>query len=114
MKRPVWRLELLRDTDAPLARVAERLRDGAAFGEWHPRLREVKLQVHRDEPECFEAEYCLEHPGVLECGRFRLWCEGGRTVLHHEARFKGWPVLLLMGWWRLRSHRMWERFVEAL
>lgn len=52
--------------------------------------------------------------GVLETGRLEVRRQDDRTLLLHQARFKGWPVLLLMGWWRLHSHRMWERFVETL
>ena len=113
--RPVWSLELVRDTNAPLEAVAAVLSDGAGFRRWHPRLKAVPVRVEWDDPQRFEAGYRLRPcPGVLEEGCFEVRTEGGRLLLIHRVRFKGWPVILLMGWWRLRSHRMWERLVESL
>ena len=115
MKRPVWNLELVRDTNAPLEAVARVLSDGRSYHRWHPRLRAVDGIVRSQGPGHFELDYvvrpCL---GVEEQGTFNVSQEGNRVLLVHRAKFKGWPVLLLMGWWRLRSHRMWERLVRSL
>ena len=113
--RPVWSLELVRDTNAPLEAVAAALSNGAGFHRWHPRLKTVAVKIERNEAQRFEAGYRLHpFPGVQEEGCFEVRPEGERLLLVHRARFKGWPVILLMGWWRLRSHRMWERLVESL
>jgi|GEM_PF-5289666 len=115
MKRPVWNLELVRDTNAPLDGVVRVLTEGGDYYRWHPRLKAVDLRVHRSEPGHFEAGYTLRPcGGVVEEGTFEVHPEGDRILLTHRARFKGWPVLFLMGWWRVRSHRMWERLVESL
>jgi hypothetical protein len=115
VKRPVWSLELIRDTDAPMDVVVRVLSDGAAFHRWHPRLKAVDLDIRECDPSSFKADYascpCL---GVEERGVFEVHPEGERLILVHRIAFKGWPVLLLMGWWRVRSHRMWERLVESL
>ena len=115
MKRPVWSLELVRDTNAPLDAIAGVLSNGGAFYTWHPRLKVVEVVVQLSEVTRFEATYvarpCL---GVEEQGVFEVKPEGDRLLLTHRATFKGWPVLILMGWWRVRSHRMWERLVRSL
>ncbi len=115
VKRPVWSLELVRDTNAPLEAVARVLSDGRSYGRWHPRLKAVEVRVRLQDLEAFEAEYVLRPClGVEERGFFQARPEGKRLLLIHRATFKGWPVLFLMGWWRVRSHRMWERLVESL
>ncbi|MBK8792474.1 MAG: hypothetical protein IPN59_04840 [Holophaga sp.] len=115
MKRPVWKLELIRDTNAPLEAVVRVLADGKSFHRWHPRLSSVEAQVTRNEPDRFEMAY-TSRPwvGVEEHGVFTVAPNEGRLLLTHRATFKGWPVLILMGWWRLRSHRMWESLVRSL
>jgi len=113
--RPIWSLELIRDTNAPLEAVVSILAEGAGFHRWHPRLKAVDLQIRCAEPDRFEAHYAIQPClGVEERGEFTLRPEGGRLLLIHRAKFRGWPVLFLMGWWRVRSHRMWERLVESL
>jgi hypothetical protein len=115
VKRPVWSLELIRDTNAPLEAVARVLSEGASFHRWHPRLKAVEVVVDGQDSTRFEAHYVLHPcPGIEEAGQFTLRPEGDRLLMIHRARFKGWLVLLLMGWWRVRSHRMWERLVESL
>lgn len=113
--KPAWSFELVRDTNAPMHRVVEALLDGEGFYRWHPRLRQVEGQIRLREPEHFLMDYSLRPcPGVEEAGSFELCLEGERLLLIHRVKFKGWPVLLLMGWWRVRSHRMWERLVRSL
>lgn len=108
-------LELVRDTNAPLEAVARVLSEGGSYGRWHPRLRAVEADVRIHTPERFESEYIARPcPGVEERGVFEVRPDGNRLVLIHHAKFKGWPVLLMMGWWRLRSHRMWESLVRSL
>ncbi len=115
MKRPVWRLELLRDTDAPLDAVARVLSEGGSYHRWHPRLKAVAVNVSIDQEGRFEADYTSHPcPGVEERGTFEVRSGDGLQLLVHRATFKGWPALFLMGWWRVRSHRMWERLVESL
>lgn len=114
MKRPAWSLELVRDTNAPLELVQASLKK-TDFRDWHPRLAGVCPELETTEDGSFRMNY-HQNPcwGVLEMGQLEVQRKGDRTLLIHRARFKGWPVLLLMGWWRLHSHRMWERFVETL
>lgn len=115
MRRPVWHLELVRDTNAPLEAVAAALSDGKAYHRWHPRLKRVDAYVQVKTSILFEMEYTLNPCfGVEERGIFEVRCLGDRQLLRHRAQFKGWPSLILMGWWRLRSHRMWERLVRSL
>ncbi len=113
--RPVWSFTLERTTNAPLDLVAARLKDGEGFGDWHPRHRRAELSVLREDASVVELLHaCRPLPGVEEEGRYRAAREGEGLLLAYEGRFKGWPVLLLMGWWRIVSHRLWERFVEGL
>jgi len=113
--KPAWSFELVRDTNAPMQKVVEVLLDGGAFHRWHPRLRAVEGRIRKREAEHFLMDYMVRPvPGVEESGSFELRREGERVLLIHRAKFKGWPVLLLMGWWRVRSHRMWERLVRSL
>lgn len=114
MKQPVWTLELLRDTNAPLDKVLDRLGDGPGWSQWHPVPRPVALQ---QEPLAEGAAFRVTHPrrwGVLEEERMTATRDGERVLLAYTARFKGWPALLLMGWWRYQRGRLWERFVDGL
>ncbi|MBL0209910.1 MAG: hypothetical protein IPQ13_03195 [Holophagaceae bacterium] len=115
MKLPVWSFELLRDTDAPFERVVERLLDGGRYGEWHPRHRHALPQLlMRDEARAEIQHQERPFPGVEEWSRYLIERKGDRVVLLHQGKFKGFPVLLLMAYWRIKSTRLWERFVEAL
>ena len=115
MKRPVWSFQEVRDTNAPLAVVAPRLKDAMALKTWHPRLAGAPLEIVQDSDVRLMLRYVWSPvPGLIEEGELEATGQGDRTLLAHRARFKGWLVLPLMGWWRLRSHRMWERFVETL
>jgi hypothetical protein len=113
--RPVWHFSLERTTNAPFETVKGSLKDGAGFHRWHPRHREAVLEVVREDACQLE----LRHEstpiwGVSEQDRYWVSTEPDGLLLVYEARFKGWPVLLLMGWWRVISHRLWERFVAQL
>ena len=115
MKLPVWSFELLRDTNAPFERVVERLMDGDHYYEWHPRHDHVSPQLALNEGDRVEIEHRAEPVmGVEEWSRYIVERIGGRVVLRHVGRFRGIPVLLLMAYWRLKSTRLWERFVESL
>lgn len=113
--RPVWSFSLERTTNAPLEMVVARLKDGAAYGAWHPRHRRAELEVVHEDPFRLEVHQRVRPlPGVEELGRYIVTRQGEGLLLTYEARFKGWPVLLLMGWWRIASDKTWERFVEHL
>ncbi len=115
MKLPVWSFELLRDTDAPFERVVEKLLDGDRYGDWHPRHSQVNPQLVLKAADRAEIEYRDEPvPGVEEWSRYVVQRSGGRVLLLHVGRFRGLPVLLLMAYWRIKSARLWERFVETL
>lgn len=115
VKRPVWSFEEVRDTNAPVSVVTAFLKDPASLPRWQPRLRGASLHVLEEGLARFVAAYAWRPTwGVAEEGRLEVIEAGGRTLLTHRARFRGWPVLLLMGWWRLRSHHMWERLVRSL
>lgn len=114
MKQPVWTLELLRDTNAPLDTVLDRLADGQGWSQWHPAARPVSPE-RSPLPE--GAMFRVQHPrcwGVVEEERLAATRDGERVLLTYSARFKGWPALLLMGWWRFQRGRIWERFVDGL
>ena len=113
MKRPAWRLELIRTTAAPFGVAASALL--APERPWHPRPGRSPWQVEQRTPDTLGLSQ-TEHPcwGVEERAIYRVEAHGDRLLLTYQARFKGWPVLLLMGYWRLKSHRIWERFVESL
>jgi len=113
MKRPLWHLELVRTTDAPFDVVALALLEPQRT--WHPRPGRSPLRVLSHTGDTLELAQ-TEAPcwGVQEEAIYRVEPHGDRLLLTYHARFKGWPVLLLMGYWRLKSHRIWERFVEGL
>ena len=113
MRRPVWQFELTRDTNAPVGLVRETLLDGDNYGRWHPRHRQVSPQITED-GECFEILCIFSGFGVAEEARYRVEPLGGRLLLTYRNRFKGWPVILFMGWWRIVSERVWERFIAYL
>ena len=115
MKLPVWSFELMRDTDAPFERVVEKLMDGERYGSWHPRHGRVSPQLLINEPGRVEIEH-RDHPmmGVEEWSHYVVDRRGERVTLLHKGKFKGLPVLLLMAYWRVKSTRLWERFVETL
>ncbi len=115
MKLPVWSFEMLRDTDAPFERVVEKLMDGERYGEWHPRHRRVSPRMAVNDGDRVEIEH-RDQPlaGVEEWSRYVVWRNGERVALLHVGKFKGLPVLLFMAYWRIKSTRLWERFVEAL
>lgn len=115
MKKPVWSFQLVRDTDAPFERVVEKLMDGEHYGAWHPRHARVSPELVVNEGERVEIEHRDEPVvGVEEWSRYVVQRSGGRVILLHEGKFKGLPVLLLMAYWRIKSTRLWERFVESL
>ena len=115
MKLPTWSFELLRDTDAPFERVVEKLMDGEGYSEWHPRHRRVMPHLVVDEGDRAEIEHRdVPLMGVEEWSRYVVQRSGERIVLLHIGRFRGLPVLLLMAYWRIKSIRLWERFVESL
>jgi hypothetical protein len=115
VKQPVWILNLEATTNAPLAKVVASLLDGNSYHRWHPRHRSVQLQVLSQSSGLLEFESCVRPClGVEEHAVYRVEVLEDRVSLVCRTRFKGYPVLLLMGWWRLRMHRMWERFVESL
>jgi len=119
MKRPVWQFEIARDTDAPFALVRESLLDGQNYHLWHPRHRSVSPEIIED-GEVFEIKYNIRGFCVSEKALYRveplngLNGINGRLLLTYRNRFKGWPVLPLMGWWRIRSERIWERFITLI
>ena len=113
--RPVWSFSLERTTNAPIELVASRLKNGAGFQGWHPRHRSAVLRVVHEDASRVEIHH-ESRPiwGVLEQDRYLVVRQGEGLLLTYEARFKGWPVLVMMSWWRIVSDRLWERFVEKL
>ena len=113
MKRPSWQFSILRDTDAPFAMVRKALLNGGGYGGWHPRHKNA-------DPEVIEDDGCLEilcrHSffGIQEEARYRVDPRDGRLLLAYTGKFRGWPVLPMMGWWRIKSEGIWERFVASL
>ena len=115
MKLPVWSFELLQDTNAPFERVVEKLMDGEHYGAWHPRHERVSPRLIVNEGDRVEIEHRNKPViGVEEWSRYVVQRSGERVVLLHVGRFRGLPVLLLMAYWRIKSTRLWERFVESL
>lgn len=121
--RPVWQFELVRGTNAPFHLVREALLDGHGHRRWHPRRRRAAPQIVEDggrfvilcsfdglwvrEDAWYTVEKCkIEKSGAKE--------DGGRLLLTYKNRFRGWPVIIMMGWWRIRSERLWERFIASL
>lgn len=115
MKLPVWSFELLQDTNAPFERVVERLMDGEHYGAWHPRYQRVSPRLVVNEGDWVEIEH-RDKPviGVEESSRYVVRRHGERVILLHTGKFKGFPVLFLMAYWRIKSANLWERFVESL
>jgi len=115
VKLPVWSFELQRETDAPFERVVERLMDGEHYGAWHPRHGRVSPRLVVSEQNRVEIEHRnIPVMGVEEWSRYVVELRGERVTLLHVGRFRGLPVLLLMAYWRIKSTRLWERFVETL
>ncbi|MBP1628409.1 MAG: hypothetical protein H6Q00_2884 [Holophagaceae bacterium] len=115
MKRPLWHLRIERTTNAPFEVVAKALMAKDHRRRWHPRPGESSWKVLEQSEDRLALE-ALDRPlwGVEEHALYRVEPQGDRLLLSYHARFKGWPVLFLMGYWHLRSHRIWERFVESL
>jgi len=113
MMRPVWQFELVRDTNAPFQLVRNALLDGASYYRWHPRCRRADPQIVED-GECFVASCRFNRLGIEEDAWYTVEKQEGRLLLTYRNRFKGWPVIFLMGWWRIRSERIWERLIELL
>jgi hypothetical protein len=113
VKRPVWHFELVRDTNAPFAFVREALLKGQDYHLWHPRRRSASPEIIED-GESFEILCCYQWLGVAEEARYRVERSDGRLLLVYKNRFRGWLVLPLMGWWRIRSEHVWERFIASL
>jgi hypothetical protein len=113
VKRPVWHFELVRDTNAPMELVREALLKGQDYHLWHPRHRSAAPEIIED-GECFEILCHYQRLCVTEEARYRAEPSGGRLLLIYKNWFKGWPVLPLMGWWRIRSEHIWERFIASL
>lgn len=114
-KTPIWTLELIRDTNAPFARVREVLLDGARWGSWHPVYRQATPRVINEEPGWVEIDAEESpFPGVTERLHFQIRQQGDRVLLLYSGRFKGWAVPLMLGWWRLERRDLWERFVRTL
>ena len=113
MKRPLWHLELVRTTDAPFEVATRALLEPQR--PWHPRPGKSPWQVLNHTTDTLELAQ-TEAPcwGVEERAIYRVEPHEGGLLLSYHARFKGWAVLFLMGYWRLKSHRIWERFVEGL
>jgi hypothetical protein len=113
VKRPVWHFELVRDTNAPYALVREALLDGERYSIWHPRHRSVNPEIIED-GEYLEIVCRFRKFAVLEEAWYRVEPIKGRLLLTYRNRFTGWPVIPLMGWWRVKSERIWERFIASL
>ncbi|WP_005033660.1 hypothetical protein [Holophaga foetida] len=115
MRSPLWHLQIERTTNAPFEVVVKALMDRDQRPLWHPRPGAGQWKI-LEQSEDHLAMEALENPiwGVEEQALYRVEPHDDRLLLSYHARFKGWPVLLLMGYWRLRSHRIWERFVESL
>jgi hypothetical protein len=111
--RPVWQFEITRDTNAPFCLVREALLDGKGYSDWHPRCRGASPEILED-GERLEILCRFAKFGIEEEAWYIIEPSGERLQLTYRNRFKGWPVLLLMGWWRVRSERIWERFIESL
>jgi len=111
--RPVWQFELVRDTNAPFQLVRNALLDGASYHRWHPRCRRADPQIVED-GERFVASCRFNRLGIEEDAWYTVEKQESRLLLTYRNRFKGWPVIFLMGWWRIRSERVWERLIESL
>ena len=113
--RPVWSFTLERTTNAPLELVTNRLMDGQGFHAWHPRHTAAVLEVIREDALGLELVHdSIPFWGIVEQDRYLVTRQGEGLLLSYTAHFKGWPVLLMMSWWRIVSDRLWERFVEHL
>ena len=113
MIQPIWQFELVRDTNAPLKLVRDMLLNGQTYHLWHPRHRKVQPEIVED-GECLEISYNVRGLLVHEDVRYRVEPDHGRLLLTYRNRFKGWPVILLMGWWRIRSEHIWERLISSI
>jgi hypothetical protein len=113
VKRPVWQFELIRDTNAPFVLVREALLDKTNYRKWNSRHHSVLPEILED-AECFEVRCCVCGFFIYEEAWYRAEPTGERVLLTYRNRFKGWPVLPMMGWWRIKSQRIWERFIASL
>ncbi|MDR2697111.1 MAG: hypothetical protein LBB40_01385 [Holophagales bacterium] len=103
----------MRDTNAPFALVREALLNGQNYRLWHPRHRSVSPEIIED-GERLEILCRIRGLGVYEEARYFVEPTDGRLLLTYQNRFSGWPVIILMGWWRIRSEHIWERFIASL
>lgn len=113
--RPVWSLEVIRTTNAPMSCLTEALLDRTFHALWRPGSVPVGLSIVVQTAELLEVR-ATRRPcwGVIEEALYRVESCGEGQKLVYQGRFKGWPVLLCMGWWRLALEYLWERFLELL
>ena len=113
MKRPVFTFEAELLTDAPYDLVAGRLRDPGPEG--FSSLR--ALQGWRGavaEGERLVLRWSRVLAGSEESGALILSPDPKGAHLRLEGRLKGWSGFVLLGWFRWRTDRLLDRFVEEL
>jgi hypothetical protein len=111
--RPVWSFEVVRDTDAPFDVVRKALLEDGGYRRWNPRHTKAELEVTEDGAR-LEVLRRARSLGASEEATYSVEPQDGRLLLTYRSRFRGWTVLLFMGWWRVRSERVWDRFVASL
>lgn len=115
MKRPIFRAEATRDTNAPLAVVREALQAKDTWKHWCIACQAIQGRVDPLEMGGLEITYTQCGPlGLTFQGTLRATPSGSRVVLEHQAVIRGWAILVLIGWYRWRIEGMWERFVRGL
>lgn len=113
MKRPVFSFEAEVLTDATFEVVAARLE--AAGPEGFRCLRALRdWQAPEIEAERRTWRWSRAAAGVEESGALILSPDPKGAHLRLQGRLKGWSGFLLLGWFRWRTDRLLDRFVEEL
>jgi hypothetical protein len=111
MKKPVFRFQEERLTDAPVAAFRARLSAPGALASLkacpglHPLEEEGEELVLRWHHACM---------GAMEDGTLRVMPHEQGSYVRLNGRLMGWSAFLLLGWMRWRTDRLLDRLVREL
>ena len=111
MRRPVFRFQEERLTDAPVALFRDRLAAPGGLASLG-----ICRGLHPMEAEGEELAIRWHHPvlGAVMDGTLRVMPHERGAHLRLDGRLRGWTAFLLLGWMRWRTERLLDRLGRAL